>query len=133
LDLLFSAQTRGYFLELRTQKENTAATVMLQQRMEVRACRFSQIATADYIRTGARGRDNSRASLGQRKHRPTKTIRNYYDSNNNDDNDIALSGSSYVNETRLAADVVIDGVGAHKLIDSGSATLPPSSALPVLT
>jgi len=39
------------------------------------------------------------------------------------DNDITLSGSSYVNGTGVASDLVINGVGAHKFTDSGSATL----------
>jgi hypothetical protein len=35
-------------LALKTQKESTAATMVLQQRMEsLRACSFSQIATKD--------------------------------------------------------------------------------------
>ena len=38
-------------LALKTQKESTAATMVLQQRMEsLRACSFSQIATKDYIK-----------------------------------------------------------------------------------
>ena len=35
---------------LKTQKETTAATMILQQRMEsLRACSFTQIATEDYL------------------------------------------------------------------------------------
>src|SRR3984893_17674978 len=38
-------------LALKTQKESTAATMVLQQRMEsLRACSFSQSATKDYIK-----------------------------------------------------------------------------------
>ena len=37
---------------LRTQKESTAATMVLQQRMEsLRACSFTQVATKDYLET----------------------------------------------------------------------------------
>jgi len=40
------------------------------------------------------------------------------------DNDITLSGNSYLNQSGLAANTVINGVGTgHKVTDSGSATL----------
>src|SRR5206468_12042251 len=37
-------------IALKTQKESTAATMVLQQRMEsLRACSFTQVATKDYL------------------------------------------------------------------------------------
>jgi Tfp pilus assembly protein PilX len=39
------------------------------------------------------------------------------------DNDISLSGGSYVNQTGVASNVVINGVGSHNFTDSGTATL----------
>ena len=52
-------------LALKTQKESTAATMVLQQRMEsLRACSFSQIATKDYIKTIFSAPTGSEGPLG---------------------------------------------------------------------
>ena len=52
-------------LALKTQKESTAATMVLQQRMEsLRACSFSQIATKDYIKNLFSAPTGSEGPLG---------------------------------------------------------------------
>ena len=52
-------------LALKTQKESTAATMVLQQRMEsLRACSFTQIATKDYIKNIFSATTGSEGPLG---------------------------------------------------------------------
>ena len=46
---VFATHSR-LMIALKTQKESTAATMVLQQRMEsLRACSFTQVATKDYL------------------------------------------------------------------------------------
>jgi hypothetical protein len=52
---VFATDSR-LLVALKTQKESTAATMALQQRMEsLRACSFTEIATEDYIKTNIFG------------------------------------------------------------------------------
>ena len=52
---VFATNSR-LLIALKTQKESTAATMVLQQRMEsLRACSFTQVATKDYLKTNIFG------------------------------------------------------------------------------
>src|ERR1700724_1436900 len=65
---VFSTHSR-LLVALKTQKENTAATMVLQQRMEsLRACSFTQVATKDYLKnifSATTGSEGPLASLNE--------------------------------------------------------------------